>query len=302
MRELDIPAITMASSGRMVSNIEEMNVSVLLRNGSLHRPKDSDAQIVEFEQYLINIPLHLPNRVRAKERNILNMEELLKTSRKYGRDTERGRILLVEFHKRLVLPAGCLILSILALPLGLLAGPGKKTVGVPIGLGVFVIYYVLYATAKSLSEDGVGNPSLLMWLPNSLFLILSIYCLMRVAHDLPILPYRIQALFFKIYTLTLKPLVSWIVTFFILLRNLFHTKIEQDSETIPPDFTSLPIRADGQKKLFHLESCKYYTDEHCTITFESVNMAQECGFSACSQCQAHIDIEHAQLQETDLHQ
>jgi len=62
MRGVKNPVITMASTGSMKSSSEEMTVSIVLQNGSLHRPGNDNAQIVQFDRYVINIPLLPPTQ------------------------------------------------------------------------------------------------------------------------------------------------------------------------------------------------------------------------------------------------
>ncbi len=57
MRGVNNPIVTMASSGTMSTSPENMMVSIVLRNGSLHKPGNDNAQIIQFNQYQINIPL-----------------------------------------------------------------------------------------------------------------------------------------------------------------------------------------------------------------------------------------------------
>jgi len=61
MRGQVIPTITMASSGKMKSEIDRMKITIILRNGSLHRPDTPNSQVVQFDRYQLNIPLQPPS-------------------------------------------------------------------------------------------------------------------------------------------------------------------------------------------------------------------------------------------------
>lgn len=220
MRGQITPAITMASTGNMVSDMKQMNVTILLRNGSLHRPDGNNAQIIKFSKYIINIPLQLPAHIQSKKRSSLSMAELSATAEQNGRDNEQGWLMLAEYHQRLVLPVGCLVLSMLGLPLGLLAGPGKKAIGIPLGLGIFILYYIIFATVKTLAESGAGPAFLLMWLPNSLFTLAAVYCIQRVANELPILPETFQEILNRLYRTILQPALFSVLRVFRSITNL----------------------------------------------------------------------------------
>ncbi|MFW2368376.1 MAG: LptF/LptG family permease, partial [Desulforhopalus sp.] len=165
MRGVENPIITMASTGSMTSSIQNMTVSILLENGSLHRPSNENAQIVQFDRYHIDVPLQPPDSkaTRIKRDSAMNMAELLAEARileghinenNHPLLVEQQNRLLIEFHRRLVLPVGCLMISIMGLPLGLQARPGKKAIGIQAGLAIFVLYYVFFTFGKTAAEEG----------------------------------------------------------------------------------------------------------------------------------------------------
>lgn len=216
MRQVNNPIVTMASSGRMTSGIDEMMVSIELQSGSMHKPGIDSAQIVQFDQYRINIPLHLPEISATRmHKSALTMRQLLEESQQPEGDLSKSRRLLIEFHKRLVLPVGCLMISLLGLPLGLQARPGKKAIGIQAGLAIFVLYYVLFTLGKVLAEDGFFPVWLAMWSPNLLFFGLAIFWIIRVSNEQPLIPEVVSLFFAKMVGAFLFPLKA-------LCRPLFH--------------------------------------------------------------------------------
>ncbi len=192
MRGVKTPTITMAPSGRMQSDLARMMVTITLNNGTLHRPGDAEAQIVTFDKYTINIPLQPPTgSAKSVHRGTLSMEQLIAKTKEYGLASKKGRSMLVEYHERLVLPFGCLIISLLGLPLGLQAGPGKKAIGIPFGLGVFIVYYAIFTMGKMYAKEGqhqATDLALLLWMPNILFALFTGYCILRIFAEKPLLP------------------------------------------------------------------------------------------------------------------
>lgn len=282
MRGQANPAITMASTGKMVSDIREMNVTILLRNGSLHRPEGRSAQIVRFDRYVINIPLQLPAQAKTKERSIMSQLQLLAGAKHYGLADEQGRSMLVEFHKRLVLPVGCLIMSVLGLPLGLLAGPGKKTIGIPLGLTVFIAYYLIFTGTRTAAEEGLAPIALLMWAPNTLFLLLAFIGIHRVTHELPILPERLQAIFAAINQAT-RPWRRQIASSASRLRSKILASRLVTSHASSPVMT-VPVTANPEANLYHLPGCRFHDAADSTVKFDSPQEAEDAGFDRCSAC------------------
>jgi len=293
MRGQKTPVITMASSGSMLSDISKMNVTILLENGSLHRSDGNNAQIVNFGKYVINIPLQLPPRIKVSERNTYTMKELLAAAARYGPKTEKGRDMLVQFNKRLVLPVGCLIISLLGLPLGLLAGPGKKAIGIPIGLGTFILYYVLFTTVKTMSEEGVGPVFVLMWIPNGLFLVGAIYSIHQVAQEQHIIPEPLRQFGFYCYRLLFVPLRSGFNRLYSVLRQVYSRPYFSTDPTHHPEIYQQPVAANPDNNLFHLPDCKKHDHPSNTVRFDSVTEALEAGFHPCDGCREVLDAKHA---------
>jgi lipopolysaccharide export system permease protein len=84
---------------------------------------------------------------------------------------------LVEKHKRTATPFSTLILTLIAVPLAgrrLRGGIGLH-IGIGIGLGFTYIFFDKVSTTYAIS--GIMNPFLAVWLPNLLFLLISLYLL-----------------------------------------------------------------------------------------------------------------------------
>ncbi len=221
-RQVDNPVVTMASSGKMNSSIDEMMVSIELKNGSLHKPGTDNAQIVQFDQYRINIPLRLPETSATRlKKTALTMRQLLVEAQSPQSDTADKQNLLVEFHKRLVLPVGCLMISLLGLPLGLQARPGKKAVGIQAGLAIFILYYILFTFAKEYAGNTIFPIWLAMWSPNLLFFCLAIFWIIRVANERPLIPEVLSRILTKIMRALVFPVMTLCRPLVQKVRNLY---------------------------------------------------------------------------------
>ncbi len=286
MRGVDIPIVTMASTGRMNSSIENMMVTIALRNGSLHKPGIDTAQIVEFNQYQINIPLHVPDsKATRQNKSALTMGELRAQARE---NVKMERKFLVEYHKRLVLPVGCLMISLIGLPLGLQARPGKKAIGIQAGLGIFVLYYVFFTLGKTLAEDGFLPVWLAMWSPNLFFFGLALFWIIRIANEQPLFPVALTAFLQKLSSMMMSPLQ--IIYQRVLFKFREKKKKYSDTEETVPSFTvTIPLRGDAQKRVFHLPGCEHYHCRHCTLEFKDVHVAREAGFKPCEICRDRLN-------------
>lgn len=292
MRGVSNPIITMASSGHMESNIEDMNVTIVLQNGSLHKPSNENAQIVEFDQYRINIPLRPPNSkaTTVKKRNVLTMGELLEASKDENEGLQERKSFLIEFHKRMVLPAGCLLISLIGLPLGLQARPGKKAIGIQAGLGIFILYYILFTVGKSMAESATLPVGIAMWGPNFFFFCLAIFWIYRVSNE--------QALIPAIVSDNIRKFFSKIKQLFFLLWTIAASKSKSKKKVLNRDTKASEekiedmhaIRGNAKSRVFHVAGCRYCRNENCSIEFKNIQVALDAGFEPCRFCKDHMDL------------
>lgn len=288
MRGQDNPTITMAEKGIMNTELETMVITITLENGSLHRPDVLNSQIVSFNKYVINIPLETPGANARFNRGTLTMPELLDMAEDVGRDTPKGKTLITEFHKRLVLPFGCLILALIGLPLGLQAGPGKKAIGIPLGLGVFISYYVAFTFAKMTATSSSLPILVVMWTPNFLFLLVTIALIKRTANELPLIPESISALWGKWWDY-----IKLIFAKFTTSRKQISVpQLETGNFKLMKTrlFKKKPtIQANAKSRVFHLPECEFYECKNCSIEFKNVEIALASNFTPCKFCKSLID-------------
>jgi lipopolysaccharide export system permease protein len=190
LRQKDAPLFINARTGDLAARIEDMQIVLNLQDGTLHRSIGDLTQTVKFEKYQLALPLENPKSVAGSAsghlgKNIMKQSDLLAKSQAFGMESDEGITLMIEFHKRLVLPVGCFILSLLALPLALLTGSGseRKSPGLPMGLGFFLCYYIMLTAAKVISENGTLSPGVAMWMPNLIFFLLTVYFFRAVANE-----------------------------------------------------------------------------------------------------------------------
>ena len=286
------PIITMAKSGRMEANIQQMAVTIVLNQGTLHNTDGKDSQVIRFSRYQLQIPLKPPTRIDGDDvtqisKGAMSQHQLLLAARKYGPDTKSGIVYLTEYHHRLVLPVGCFILSLLGLPLGLQAGPGRKAAGIPLGLGFFVLYYVTFTLCRVMTEDMVLPLVLGMWLPNIIFAAITILVFWRVEQERPIFSEKLADFIADITEKYITPQIK-------RLRKLFSRLLSRRQLAVKPneqvmEVQTMLIHADSQSRIFHLPGCEQYDCESCSIEFNSVHVAQEAGFVPCRFCKTLIE-------------
>jgi lipopolysaccharide export system permease protein len=188
LRDRKTPLTVVARKGKLQANPARMQITLELTDGTMHRAIDDVTQTIRFNHYELNVPVQTPHSVLGEsaggpDKGSMTQHELLARAAELGTDNSRGASMLIEFHKRLVLPAGCFLLTLLGLPLALTDRPGQRPFGLPLGLGLFILYYVLITGAKALSENNVLPVGPTMWAPNLLFGGLMLIMMHRAARE-----------------------------------------------------------------------------------------------------------------------
>ena len=220
----------------------------------------------------------------------MSQKQLVAAAREYGVDSKVGVNYLTEYHHRLALPVGCLILSLLGLPLGLQAGPGRKAVGIPLGLGFFVLYYIVFTLFRVMAEDMTLPLLAGMWLPNIIFAVMTGVIFLRVEQEKPIFSERLtHRLEVVVDALLLTPFKRVSHIFRNMLRQLLRTGKERKKQQDEPAWEGMLVHADAQKRVFHLPGCEQYHCADCTLQFNSIFVAYEAGFEPCPSCKTQVE-------------
>lgn len=159
----------LARRGEVFTKPDGGEIVLRLFDGSLHRtsPDYQQADTMDFGSYTVR--LTLPGGSMKPRRGNMTLSMLRHLARDPDTEPNERRLVLVEFHKRLALPAAAFILGILGFPLGILFGRTGLSGGVALGLSAFLAYYLCLAMGANLAETGVLSPGLGLWLPNVLF-------------------------------------------------------------------------------------------------------------------------------------
>ena len=94
-----------------------------------------------------------------------------------------ARKIVVERHKRFVFPLACVVLCIFVIPIATSFQGLKQQTGVLMALLLFLVYYSLLMLGISLGESGDLTPTVGLWAPNLVFLLLGLYGMRLAAQE-----------------------------------------------------------------------------------------------------------------------
>lgn len=143
------PKMLIAKKGRIYAD-REYNLSIYLKDGYIHIARSEGSTEIFFKGY--NLSLNLVAQNPERKYSEMTPSELLKTAKALGMND--GIPVLLEFHRRLSLPSLCILLMFLGPPLSLLAGKSGRLGGLTIGLGVFMIFYIMLIYGENIARSG----------------------------------------------------------------------------------------------------------------------------------------------------
>ncbi|OEU61648.1 MAG: LPS export ABC transporter permease LptF [Desulfobacterales bacterium S5133MH16] len=180
-----------AKKGVILSDPDRKRLALKLTDGSIHYDSQemTSSDTIWFSTYELSLDLRQFERKQKKGgigRGEMSVSQLIAELRSSKSKDVRYNLYLMELHRKFAIPLSCIILGMIAVPLGIQTRISGSSGGVSLGLGVFLLYYILVATGRSFGESGVYPPALGMWIPNIVIGALTIFMLQKAASEKPI--------------------------------------------------------------------------------------------------------------------
>jgi lipopolysaccharide export system permease protein len=188
-----------APEGLLLKDSEGQAARLRLYNGMINqveREKRS-ANAIYFTTYDINL-VNMAQKTKmwrysSKDEDEMTLTELKEHILKVRETPEKYYEALIELHQKFSVPAACLALGLLAIPLGVELKSNRRSAGLGMGMFIFILYYVLMTAGRVFGQMGLYHPAVGLWAPNILVGIGGTIMLIRTANEKP--TYFVQ--FFK---------------------------------------------------------------------------------------------------------
>jgi lipopolysaccharide export system permease protein len=180
-RNAEDPRIIVAEGYNVLIDNSTDQVALRLRNGVIHsRPDEIDQyQLASFSNYDLKLSLAQSGYTATEERP--SYDQLIeKLNQTQWRDPSALRR-LTEYYKDMAFPTASLILCMLGVPVGIVSKRSGRIGGFAVGVFVIVSYYVLNVACEFLVTATVIPPFAGAWMPNILFLILTLLWFTRMS-------------------------------------------------------------------------------------------------------------------------
>jgi LPS export ABC transporter permease LptF/LPS export ABC transporter permease LptG len=190
------PRLVMARSGTVRLFPDRRRAILELRDGLVYAGSPSapgEDTLTSFERFEEEIDVEglfgavsSGKRVREKDIGELTRDlKALQADRSPARASARMiRAHRIEIHKKIALPAACLVFALLGLPLGVMTGRAGRTGGFSLGLVIILVYYALLTVGEREAMDGRLSAFLGMWGPDIILAIAGLWLLTRPARGI----------------------------------------------------------------------------------------------------------------------
>ena len=187
------PTLTVAESAFVLPDPAGRSLLLQLSNGSTHIYLGRETErysVSTFAESILAMPLPTSTANLEVRRNAeLGLRELWAASQQ----GPGWRTLRADFHRRLALPASCLLFGLVALPMGMLAQRSGRAVGFVLAVATALAYYFIFLLGDRLGRQGDLWPGPGVWLANGALLVAGLFALSPASRWLAA-PARLTAL------------------------------------------------------------------------------------------------------------
>lgn len=173
--------VIVASSYILLNDETSALVGIRLLNGTIHtRPTEVDQyHQVSFSTY--DLKLTVDQNLYAATDERPTREMLLAQLERTNWEDPAALRGLMENYKDMAFPTAALVFGMLGVPVGIVSKRSGRVGGFAVGVLIVIIYYVLNVLAEFFVTTRVLHPFVGAWLPNALFVAVTVMLFYRVA-------------------------------------------------------------------------------------------------------------------------
>jgi lipopolysaccharide export system permease protein len=176
-----------ARCGNVLDTQSEDGLAIELLDGSIHFEDDSGERYrrVRFDrmQTELDISRYLNRKKRPRDYTLLQLFDL---DRRFERGEEpelRGDLgqtgVQIQIHRRIAFSLASVLLSVLAVPLGIQPLRSGRSAGALTAIGLMALYWVLFSVGERAAESGLAAPWLALWAPNAMVVGVGLWLMRR---------------------------------------------------------------------------------------------------------------------------
>jgi lipopolysaccharide export system permease protein len=187
------PTVTLtivAKEAKILRDPESRTITVVFLNGTFsYVDKALRTMGGRFDSRSLSIGMDDMMRAVAsdkKDPEEMSIGELTNLMDRESKGGQGYNTALVKLLEKFSIPLAVFLMGIIGVPLGAQLKSGGRTVGIVVGLIIFLIYYMCLAAVRNLCETGFVTPFIGIWAPDLFLLISCLYLWHRAIKERPI--------------------------------------------------------------------------------------------------------------------
>tara|TARA_B100000315_G_scaffold259641_2_gene316465 strand:- start:1302 stop:2318 length:1017 start_codon:yes stop_codon:yes gene_type:complete len=166
--------VLVAQDWTLLSDAESGRIGLRLIDGSIHiktqRPNEN--QRVTFHTY--DMHFDLDRGLQTPIAETPDLKSIYLTLHASDWTDVNALKQLEAYHRTWAIPAACLIFGFIGVPLGIRSGSAGRIGGIGVGVAGILFYYLLNIFGDFLVATRILTPWIAAWLPNAIFIVLSV--------------------------------------------------------------------------------------------------------------------------------
>ena len=179
----DNPIVTLATDALAVPDLDENRIQLSLRNESVYTVgKDGIYSVSQSPTGDEALQARQRDEV-APSRPATEMDTLplyRAAYREHKLDKASMLDARIELHWRLALPLACVLMAMVAIPLGVTTRRAGKSSAVVLTLAIAFLYYMALISLIKIAQMGTLPPGIAIWIPDFVFAVVGIVLLVRL--------------------------------------------------------------------------------------------------------------------------
>jgi len=172
--------LIVAGDYRLLNDPASGKLGIRLLNGSIHSKPHDPTQYHQVSFSVYDLPIPIPQNLSSPADERPTRQALLEQLDRSNWTNPGALRGLMEYYKDLAFPAASFIFAMLGVPVGIVSKRSGRAGGFAVGVFIVIIYYVLNVLFEFFVTTRVIYPFAGAWLPNGIFLVVTVILLYRV--------------------------------------------------------------------------------------------------------------------------
>ena len=167
----DAPRIYVADEGRIVLDLANRQVDIVLTSGAAHDVDPADPStynVNHFEEVVLGLDFDevFPDGGLARGLNEMTIAQLRERAVELEALGLSAHNPIMALHQKFSFPVACLVFAFIGLALGVTTRRDGKLASFALGIGVIFAYYILWFGGQGLARSALVSPHWAVWICN----------------------------------------------------------------------------------------------------------------------------------------